>query len=124
MSLKKVGPLLNAYLPPMLWAGLIFFLSAQSTLPSFDVSFYDFIFKKLSHIFVYGVLYFLIYRGLGFQKMDKKQRWWVAFLFCAFYASMDEVHQWFTPNRSPTIRDVGYDLLGASIAFLKLYSYI
>lgn len=115
----------NAYLPPIVWAILIFFLSAQSYLPSFETYFFDFLFKKGSHIFVYGVLYFLVFRGVNLEKKTLKEKnWLVPFVICFIYALVDEFHQAFTPGRTPAYRDIGYDLLGTSIAFLRIYRYI
>lgn len=37
-------------------------------------------------------------------------------LFCALVAASDEFHQSFVPGRTPTVRDVGIDLLGALLA--------
>jgi VanZ family protein len=121
--LKKLLKLFKAYAPAMLWAGLIFILSAQSALPGFDIVLYDFFFKKLSHIFVYGVLYFLLYRAAN-NDQPKVKNWIVPFLITLAYASLDELHQVFTPDRHPSPVDIGYDMLGASIAFLKIYNYI
>ena len=115
---------LNAYAPPLLWAGVIFIFSAQSVLPGFDVDLTDFLFKKLAHMFVYGVLYALLFRAVNLERGSTKKNWVVPFLLCLTYALLDEVHQSFTPNRTPSLRDVGYDFLGASVAFLKIYRYI
>jgi VanZ family protein len=123
--LRKVLLLINAYLPPILWAALIFFLSAQSYLPSFDDYFFDFLFKKGSHVFVYGILYVLVYRGVNLEKKSLKEKNWLGpFVICFIYALIDELHQMFTPGRIPAYRDIGYDLLGTSIAFLRIYRYI
>jgi VanZ family protein len=126
---KKILRLINAYLPPIVWACFIYFLSAQSqsSLPSFSVSAYDFVFKKISHMFVYAVLYFLTYRGINLhlQRTElKNKNWWIAAIICLVYASSDEIHQIFSPHRTPAFRDVGYDMLGVSIAFLRMYNYI
>jgi VanZ family protein len=50
--------------------------------------------------------------------------WVAAGLLCLAYASLDELHQYFTPFRHPTVRDIGYDMLGVFIAFLWKYRYI
>ncbi len=130
---KKILILLNAYLPPFLWASVIFLFSSQSQLPGLSVSMFDFFFKKSAHMFVYAVFYFLLHRGINFHRyahLPISQRphfvtnWWLPFLFTLLYAALDEFHQMFTPNRYPTIRDVGYDMLGAWVSFLWIYRYI
>lgn len=116
----------NAWLPPMLWAVFIFTLSAQGVLPNLTEVFSDFIFKKMSHIFVYAVLYFLLTRAvtISFPQLDTKNSWKVAMILCFIYAVSDELHQMFVPGRYGTIRDVGYDMLGAGIVLLRQYQYI
>lgn len=124
----KIPKLLNAVIPPLAWAGLIFLLSAQPVLPGIDVSSLDFILKKTGHMVVYAVLYVLLYRAFAILTTKSKYRnHWLLYtpiLICFVYAISDEIHQSITPNRFPSARDVGYDLFGASIAFLKVHRYI
>jgi VanZ family protein len=116
----------NAWLPPFLWAAIIFLLSSQGVLPSFTEVFHDFIFKKLAHITVYAVLYYLFYRAVGLTLLRDsiEDRWKVALSLCFVYAISDELHQMFVPGRYGTIRDIGYDMLGAGIILLRQYQYI
>ncbi len=124
--MQKLKNLTAAFFPPVAWAGFIFILSSNSALAGFDISVLDFVFKKLSHMFVYAVLYVLLHRGIimTFDKKYEKKYWLFAFLFVLIYAVSDEYHQSLVPGRYPTLRDVGYDMLGASLAFLRLYKYI
>lgn len=109
-----------AYLAPIIWAVLIFFLSAQEVLPGFTVSVYDFIFKKSAHMFVYGVLYFLLYQA--YQKTNPKDRsiktYLIPILISFIYALTDELHQSTVPGRHPSFRDTGYDMLGVATVLL------
>lgn len=123
--------LLNALLPPLLWAAVIFFLSSQAVLPGIDLNVLDFIAKKTAHMIVYAVLYMLIYRATlilteSNRSTTKREKilLYIPLLLCFLYAISDELHQSFVPNRFGTFRDVGYDMLGTSIAFLKVYKYI
>lgn len=97
----------------LLWCALIFFLSSQSQLPGPADDFADFIVKKLSHMFVYGVLFLLVVRA---QKNTRRKTIFYSFLFVFFYACSDEFHQSFVPGRSPALRDVGFDMVGALVA--------
>lgn len=118
---------LNAFLPPILWASLIFFLSSKQNLPGFSVSALDFFFKKLAHMFVYAVLYFLLSRGVDLvvnKKSNSKAKIFLPMVLVLCYALSDEIHQSFIPNRYATLRDVGYDILGSSLVVLKKYKYI
>lgn len=109
-----------AYLVPTLWAALIFVLSAQEVLPGFDVSVYDFIFKKSAHMFVYAVLYLLLFRA--YQKTNRHdvnlRSYIIPLAIALLYAVADEFHQSTVPGRYPTFRDVGYDMLGVSTVLL------
>lgn len=124
--MKKISSYLNAFLPPVIWAGIIYFLSAQQVLSGFEVSTYDFIFKKCAHMFVYAVLYVLLFRGTSivFSKKSHTTKVWLPVFIAFIYALTDELHQSTVPGREATIRDVGYDMLGVAIAFLKMYRYI
>jgi VanZ family protein len=104
--------------------GVIFFFSAQPVLPGFELDTLDFVFKKIAHMFVFAVLYFLIHRGLVLDQGLTKGRWWQALVFCLLYAISDELHQSFSPNRHPSLRDVGFDMIGASSVFLWMYRFV
>lgn len=116
----------SASLPPVVWALFIFTLSAQSTLPSPDNWQLDFIFKKFSHMFVYFVLYLLLWRGtqIIIGAKNRKTLLIAPFIIACLYAITDETHQYFVPGRQPTIRDLGFDVLGITTAFLWWYRYI
>lgn len=123
--------LLNAYLPPILWAGFIFFLSSQTVLPGLEVNTWDFVFKKSAHMFVYAVLYLLIHRALLLTTFSSKlsstqsiRLLTIPLILTLLYAISDEIHQTFIPGRYGTIRDILFDLLGGSVAILYRYRYI
>jgi VanZ family protein len=121
---NKIWSWCDAYLPPLLWATVIFIFSAQKALPGFSIQVFDFILKKSAHMIIYGIFYALLFRGVNLKNLKTNKNWWTPFLIGLFYAALDEFHQSFTPNRTPTARDVGYDALGMGIAFLKIYRYI
>lgn len=109
-----------AYLKPALWAVFIFFLSSQQSLPGFSISIYDFVFKKLAHMFVYAVLYFLLFQA--YQQTNGKTIDQKSYLFPLFisllYALTDELHQVSVPHRHPALRDVGFDAIGMATVLL------
>jgi VanZ family protein len=124
---QKLRLLINAFAPPFVWALVIFAFSSQQSLPGFEASAFDFFLKKFAHMFVYGVLYFLLARGVEMvvdQKKNPKTRLFLPVLIVLFYAMSDEMHQSFVPNRYATLRDVGYDILGTSLVLLKKFRYI
>lgn len=110
------------YLFPVLWMGVIFFLSSQPVLPGASTFWQDFIFKKLAHISVYAVLYFLWYRAIRTE--NAKVKILIPFILTLAYAISDEIHQSFVLGRTATVRDVGYDTLGMVLAMLRLRQLI
>jgi len=96
------------------WMALIFFLSAQSQLPSPDDPWLDFLFKKSAHFAAYAILAFLFWRALPITR----RAWIWSWLFTVLYACTDEFHQSFVENRHPAVRDVIIDACGAATALL------
>ena len=121
--------LLLGYGPVLLWMGIIFHLSSQPVLPGSTVAWMDFFFKKIAHITVYGVLFYFVVRAeqLRSPKIQKKpltRTILFALLWCFTYSILDEYHQSFTPGRHPSMRDIGYDMLGVCIAYMKKQGWI
>ena len=121
---RKSIDLISRFLPPILWAGLIFVLSAQPALPGPETFVLDFIIKKIGHITVYLILYLLLYRAFFTQKLSVLKISILIFMIGFVYAMSDEWHQSFVPGRTPTIKDLGFDSLGMLIAWLHLHRYI
>jgi len=106
------------------WASFIFTLSHQSTLPGPAEPTFDFIFKKLAHITVYAIFYWLTLSALTTTYPKATKNWFVAFVITLLYAISDEYHQSFIIGRTAALRDIGFDLIGATIAFLRWHRYI
>lgn len=102
----------------VLWCALIFFLSSQSQLPGPEDQLADFLFKKIAHMTVYAVMYLLAFRA--FELKNLHRRYLFAFVFCVLYAISDEFHQMFVPGRTPALRDIGFDIVGMTLMFLKI----
>lgn len=113
--------LLLFWLPPILWALLIFTFSSLATVKTSEIYWQDFVVKKLAHLTEYAVLSFLIYRGLASSGFSKEESGFYAILLSVFYAFTDEFHQSFTRGREPTMRDIGFDGLGASLAVFLVF---
>lgn len=76
--------------------------------------------RKAAHFIVYLILGFLTTRALYISHIPFKKRIFLALLISFLYASSDEIHQAFVPNRGPSFWDVLLDTLGASVG---LYCY-
>jgi VanZ family protein len=100
------------WLPVILWAGLIFYLSAQPSLKSGMPWPYDFILRKGAHIFEFGILFFLLLRVFDSQNFSPKKALLWAFVLAILYAMSDEFHQLFVSGRVGALSDVVIDFLG------------
>lgn len=106
--------ILSHWLPVIIWASVIFTLSSKSSLKVSDFFLFDFVYKKIAHVFVYGLLFMLIFRAT-----DKN--WILSFVLTMLYAVSDEYHQSQVPGRNASAIDLGIDLSGANIAAYTLW---
>lgn len=114
----------QVYVPLVIWMSFIFFLSSQPTLPGPPTVIWDFAFKKLAHIFVYFTLYRLMFRATSYDIKSSTKASMVAFALAILYSVSDEFHQSFIPGRTPTGKDILFDTLGMSIAWLSIFKYL
>ena len=111
-------PILWYWLPVLLYASLIFYLSS---LPHPEDELPDFVFKKLSdkflHLVEYAVLGLLCYRALRWAAGQSVARRAVIITIMAvsFYGMTDELHQAFVPFRESSWLDWLADTLGGVI---------
>lgn len=97
-------------------ACLIFFLSAQSKLPTPVRPFFGL--DKLFHAIAFGAFAFTL------SFWFKRERWAENCLkytllvvgMTALYGLSDEIHQYFVPNRSSSVYDLLADIAGACLA--------
>lgn len=100
------------WLPPLIWAALIFALSSIQQVKVSEFFFWDFVAKKGAHFTEYAILYFLIFRANGKNAS-------LSFILTILYAASDEIHQSFVPGRTPAIYDIAIDFSGtASAAYI------
>jgi len=111
--IKTLRMFLYYWLPVIIWAGFIFYLSNQPGLKSSLAWPYDFILRKGAHIVEFAVLFLLLLRALekGHNLATKKALVW-AFVRTIFYAVSDEYHQSFVAQRVASLTDVAIDSLG------------
>lgn len=106
------------WLPPLVWMGLIFFLSAQPDLPQAPGTLLDTLLKKGGHAAVFGVLAWLYLRALRGDGPSTHRLRLVSLALAVLYACSDELHQAFVPGRNPRLSDVLVDGLGATLALV------
>jgi len=103
------------WLPPILWASGIFYLSSISGLASGLTVFWDVFWRKLFHATEFGILSLLFWRALHYgENVNLKKALCWSFLLTVLYAISDETHQYFVPNRECRLRDMGIDSLGVA----------
>jgi VanZ family protein len=110
------------WLPALLWAGLIFFLSAQSKLPEIGPKFPDK--DKVEHLVFYAIFWFCILLPLRYgHRLSLAKAIMLAFLITSAYGASDEFHQSFVPNRSCDVLDWAADTFGGFIAATAYWVY-
>ena len=121
-----IGGLARYWLPPLAWMGMIYYLSAQSVLPSPPEPWLNTLLKKGAHWGVYAGLAFWWWRALRGARETSPGRLSngivlaLAFILTVLYAASDEFHQSFTPSRHPSPWDVLIDAAGAATALALL----
>jgi len=109
------------WLPVIIWAGVIFSFSSMAINKEAEFSWLDFVVKKTAHVVEYAILYWLTFRAISKEgKLIEKRSFTIALLFCFIYAMSDEWHQTFVPGREGTLRDVGFDTLGALFSWNQI----
>jgi VanZ family protein len=117
MQLKK---LVFLWLPVLVWAGLIFYLSSIPNLAVGEGT-VDFLTRKPAHIVEYALLFGLIWRALqGSLAATVRTLYFSAAVFTLLYAVTDEIHQLLTPSRAGKIEDLGFDVLGIFLGAVLL----
>lgn len=105
------------WVPVAAYAGLIFYLSSQSTPPGPALWWLELVGDKGGHALEFGLLGLLCYRAFRFAAGSTAAR--SALLLAIFaaigYGVTDEIHQAFVPFREPSPWDVLADGVGASL---------
>ena len=114
--------LFRYWVPVCGYAGLIFYLSAQSH-PEQDLpAFIDLFSDRVLHAVEYAGLGGLCYRAFrwGTNGVWRDRAVPLAILLAALYGVSDELHQWFVPFRDVSWQDWFADTAGASLGALIL----
>ncbi len=103
-------------MPALIFALLIFLMSAQSSPPGQSLA-PDY----AAHFIEYGVFALTILWGVtqGLKKRITLSRVTACFFISSAYSATDEFHQSFVPHRTPSWSDIGADAVGA-VTFLAV----
>ncbi|OZU88811.1 VanZ family protein [Virgibacillus indicus] len=120
---QNIKPLLSnmidlSFLEPFLsWISFTYHNSPVSVETHGVEGFIEFFIRKGAHIGVFFILCLLFYAAL--RKSAAVTFWttlFISFFLTVAYAILDEIHQGFTPNRTPYIGDVFLDSFGGILA--------
>ena len=78
------------------------------------------IIRKVAHFSIYTVVGLLLMGLLSTYKIKENWRMILSILLGMLYAISDEIHQSFTPGRTPRIADVYIDTLGVILGILLI----
>jgi len=112
--LMTAGPLVYRLVPAGVYALVITLASSGNPSPSTSVT------SKIFHPVEYAGLAFLAqlaaHGGAAARPRGRRIIW--VLLACVAVGAADELHQYFVPNRTSALRDVGLDALGAAAGTL------
>lgn len=78
--------------------------------------------RKLAHLAEYAIMAGVVFIGMAifYPKIKEKRikRILITFFILFLFASADEIHQRFIPERSGKIQDVGWDMIGALVGII------
>jgi TRAP-type uncharacterized transport system fused permease subunit len=124
LNQEIIRKVIRFWLPVVIWAIIIFLLSARPMRRATQIFWQDFIIKKSAHVFEYAILTTLLYRALKEVGVEKKEAGVYSIILAVLYGVSDEFHQSFTPGRESTVRDVIFDTIGAILAIYGLWRYL
>lgn len=111
--MEKIKKILNFWLPPFIWMGLIFFLSSFHKLQVSTIGWQDFIIRKTAHFLEYFILFLLFFRAIkNTSKIPFLKNLFLSLILTLVYSITDESHQVFVSGRNGRIFDVGIDFFG------------
>jgi VanZ family protein len=115
--MKSLRVMTSLWLPVVIWAGFIFFLSSVPHLRFMQNDLMDFVVRKIGHMGVFGILARLVARALTGSTYWSWKRIFACSLVATFlYACTDEYHQAFVPGRHASPVDVAIDTVGGWLA--------
>jgi VanZ family protein len=117
-AILSAGRIARFWLPVLVWAGIIFALSATPNLRVAQAADLDFVLRKAGHMAAFGILAVLLWRALTFYAVRRAIVW--SLMLTVAYAATDEFHQSFISGRHPSPVDVGIDSVGALLFLLAL----
>lgn len=127
---QDLKPFLSEYIdlsflaPYLDWIVFTYHTSEVSVKELGVEGFIEFFIRKGAHFGVFLVLFLLLYFAITrTTEISLKQKLAISLLISVLYGIFDEVHQGFTPNRTPFFGDVVIDSVGAVTGLLLIFFY-
>lgn len=119
-TLQKIFKIFSLWLPLGIYLGLIYYFSSLSQ-PKLGLLSADF----PLHMTEYCILSILIFRALnfGFKEKASVNVILLSLILSIAYAILDEIHQSYVPNRTPSYMDLMADSLGALLGMTVIIIY-
>jgi len=117
--MRRFLNILYYWFPPVIWMGMIYYMSSQKSITITENVVTDFVTFKTLHIIEYAFLFFLLYRA--FQSIKHLQMpicGLSAFFITIGYSITDELHQLSIPTRQGRVRDVLFDIVGMLVMYV------
>lgn len=114
MDLVRGKRRLLTVLALLTWMGVILFLSSRSSLPgdSPSVRWLGQYQDEVGHLVEYAILGLLTYVSLRSFKPERQAVFW-GLVLCVVFSLGDEAFQGLIPNRTPELKDIVFDGVGA-----------
>ena len=107
------------FVPAILYYGLIFFLSSRSLRSQVDILFLD----KAVHLLEFALLGFFLAFGFFLSlRSSVALKSLVILISGMLLGGLDELHQYFVPDRSSEVLDLVADSIGVLVGLLIFYS--
>jgi VanZ family protein len=103
------------WLPAVIQAGLIFYLSNQTSPPGADLG-PDYILHGCGYLILGAAVAWGMSSGL--RNALSRNQWLACWMLAVFYGALDEFHQSFIPGRDPSLSDLTADAVGAAVGVL------
>ncbi len=135
-------PWLMAWLPAIIWSGVIFLLSTDTfsayhtdtviepilrwcypAFPDERIDQVHYLIRKCAHFTEYFIFFSLVYRGIRAGREGWRWSWGLgAWFIAAVYSCLDEIHQSFVASRTASPWDSLLDSTGAFVALFVLFA--
>lgn len=113
--MRKILHYIYYWLPPLVWMGIIYYMSSQKSIGMTHDKTGDFVVFKSLHMVEYAFLFFLLYRA--FSSIKIRAQFLYPFFVAVLYSATDEFHQLYISTRQGAFRDILFDIGGMIVMY-------